>query len=245
MTIDQVHYWTDSTSVLKCINNESKRFHTFESNRLTVIHNGSKPSEWKYVNRDDNPADDGSKGLKRDAMLKNDRWLKGPKFLWENESHWPKMIEIPVLEDGDPEVRKEGQIYVATLQSNVLDDLISYYSCWWKLKCSIAWLLCYKQYLQVKVQLRKNAAIVSDSPVESSEMPLMKCGHLTVAELQVAEREILRCVQEVAFPEVLNVFSATECCEDNGHLKKILRKAGVSIRQLNPQLKEGLLRVGG
>ena len=59
MTIDQVCYWTDSTSVLKCINNESRRFHTFESNRLTVIHNGSKPSEWEYVNRDDNPADDG------------------------------------------------------------------------------------------------------------------------------------------------------------------------------------------
>ena len=245
MTIDQVHYWTDSTSVLKCINNESKRFHTFESNRLTVIHNGSKPSEWKYVNRDDNPADDGSKGRKIDAMLKNDRWLKGPKFLWENDSHWPKMIEIPVLEDGDPEVRKEGQIYVATLQSNVLDDLISYYSCWWKLKCAIAWLLRYKRYLQVKVQLRKNAAIISDSPVESSEMPLMKCGYLTVAELQVAEKEILTRVQEVAFPEVLNVFSAAECCEDNGHPKKILRKAGASIRQLNPQLKEGLLRVGG
>ena len=140
MTIDQVHYCTDSTSVLKCINSESKRFHTFESNRLTVIHNGSKPSEWKYVNRDVNPADDGSKGLKIDSMLKNDRWLKGPKFLWENESHWPKMIEIPVSEDGDPEIRKEAQIYVSTLQSNVLDDLISYYSCWWKLKCAIAWL---------------------------------------------------------------------------------------------------------
>jgi len=51
--------------------------------------------------------------------------------------------------------------------------------------------------------LRKNAAIVSDSTVESSKMPLMKCGHLTVAELQVAEMEILRRVQEVAFPEVL------------------------------------------
>ena len=86
MTIDQVHYWIYSTSVLKCMNNESKRFHTFESNRLTVIHNGSRPSKWKYVNQDDNPADDGSKGLKINAMLKNDRWLKGPKFLWEGES---------------------------------------------------------------------------------------------------------------------------------------------------------------
>ena len=145
MTIDRVCYWSDSTSVLKCINNESKRFHTFESNRLTVIRNGSKPSEWRYVNRDDNPADGASKGLKIDTMLRNDLWLKGPKFLWEDESHWPKMIKTPVLKDDDVEVRTEAQIYVSAVESNVVDDLISYYSCWWKLKCSIAWLLRYKQ----------------------------------------------------------------------------------------------------
>ena len=62
------------------------------------------------MNRDDNPADDGSKGLKIDTMLKDDRWLKGPKFLWEDESHWPRLIKIPVLGDDDVEVRKEAQI---------------------------------------------------------------------------------------------------------------------------------------
>ena len=124
------------------------------------------------------------------------------------------MIEIPVLEDDDVEVRKEPQIYVSTVQSNVLDDLISYYSCWWKMKSTIVWLLRYKQYLQTKVQLRKNASIASGSPVKSSEMQLMKCGHLTVAELQVAERELFKCIQQVAFPEVIDVLSATKCCED-------------------------------
>ena len=39
------------------------------------------------MNRDDNPADDGSKGLKIDTMLKDDRWLKGPKFPWKDESY--------------------------------------------------------------------------------------------------------------------------------------------------------------
>ena len=38
MEIQRVYHWTDSTSVLKCIVNESKRFHTFESNRSTIIH---------------------------------------------------------------------------------------------------------------------------------------------------------------------------------------------------------------
>lgn len=45
-------------SVLKCIRNESKRFHAIESNRLTAIHNGSSLSEWHYMHRDDSPADD-------------------------------------------------------------------------------------------------------------------------------------------------------------------------------------------
>lgn len=43
LTVNKVIYWTDSNSVLKCINNETKRFHTFESNRLTIIHDGSAP----------------------------------------------------------------------------------------------------------------------------------------------------------------------------------------------------------
>ena len=74
-------------------------------------------------------------------------------------------------------------------------------------------------------------------------MQLINCGHL--AELQVAEREIFKRVQQVAFPEVIDVLSATECSEDKRYPKKVLKKAGASIRQLNPQLKEGLLRVGG
>ena len=39
MTIDRVCDWSESTSLLNCNNSESKRFHLFESNRLTVIRN--------------------------------------------------------------------------------------------------------------------------------------------------------------------------------------------------------------
>ena len=81
LAVNNSVYWTDSTSVLKCIHNQTKRFHTFESNRLTIIHDGSTPQEWWYVNRDANPADDGSKGLKLGTLIKNDRWLIGPEFL--------------------------------------------------------------------------------------------------------------------------------------------------------------------
>ena len=96
----------------------------------------------------------------------------------------------------------------------------------------------------LKVLLRKNASIASGSSVKSSEMQLMNRAHLTVTELQVDEREIFKHVQQVTFPEVVDVLSATKCCEEKRYPKKIIKKADASIRQLNPQLKEGLFRVG-
>ena len=34
------------------------------------------------------------------------------------------MVEIPILKDDDPEVRKENQIYVASAHCNVMEELI-------------------------------------------------------------------------------------------------------------------------
>ena len=50
-------FWTDSTSVLRFIQNEDKRFHTFVSNRLIVIHDGSTPDQWRFIDTTRNPSD--------------------------------------------------------------------------------------------------------------------------------------------------------------------------------------------
>ena len=116
--------------MLKYISNYSKRFHTFESNRLTVIRNGSSVSDWRYINRDDNPADDATKGLRLQEMGNNDRWLNGPTFLWKEEDSWPARIEVPRLKDSDAEVRKESRIYVTAVTQDPFDSLIHHLSSW-------------------------------------------------------------------------------------------------------------------
>ena len=78
----------------------------------------------------------------------------------------------------------------------------------------------------MKVLLRRNAPIASGSSVRSIKMQLINCGHLTIAELQIPEREIFKRVQQVAFPEVIDVLSATEFCEDKRYSRKVLKKAG-------------------
>ena len=145
--VDSVTFWTDSASMLNCINNESKRFHTFKSNRLTTIHNGSSLSEGRYVKGDMNPADDTSKGLKLDQMITNPRWLKDPHFVWQNESCWPTNIVVPPLSVEDPEVRKETRVCI--------ESVIQRFSSWWRLKRVVAWFIRYKQFLNRKVYEKK------------------------------------------------------------------------------------------
>ena len=84
------------------------------------------------------------------TLVKNDRWLIGPEFLWGDEARWPKMIDIPSVKDEDPEIRKESQVYTASVSRDVMGEVIKYYSTWWKLKVTISWLLRYKRHLRNK-----------------------------------------------------------------------------------------------
>lgn len=53
----EMFYWTDSTTVLRYLANESTRFHTFVANRVTVIRDATSVHQWRYVNTKSNLAD--------------------------------------------------------------------------------------------------------------------------------------------------------------------------------------------
>ena len=50
LPISESFFWTDSTCVLRYIENEDKRFQTFVANRIATIHEASSPDQWRYVN---------------------------------------------------------------------------------------------------------------------------------------------------------------------------------------------------
>ncbi|XP_014673951.1 PREDICTED: uncharacterized protein LOC106814170 [Priapulus caudatus] len=50
VTVGPSMFWTDSMTVLRYIQNRTARFHTFVANRIAVIHEGSEPIQWRYVN---------------------------------------------------------------------------------------------------------------------------------------------------------------------------------------------------
>jgi hypothetical protein len=82
ISIDQSFFWTDSTCVLRYIENKDKRFQTFVANRIATIHDASSPEQWNYVDTNSNPADEASRGVPANALQ---RWIQGPEFLAKPE----------------------------------------------------------------------------------------------------------------------------------------------------------------
>ena len=57
ITIDEVTYYTDSKVALSYIQNESRRFYVYVTNRIQIIRGLSDPTQWKYIDTHRNPAD--------------------------------------------------------------------------------------------------------------------------------------------------------------------------------------------
>ncbi|XP_032226970.1 uncharacterized protein LOC116610275 [Nematostella vectensis] len=55
-------FWTDSTCVIRYIENRKKRFQVFVANRVAAILDESDPTQWRYVDTANNPADEVSRG---------------------------------------------------------------------------------------------------------------------------------------------------------------------------------------
>ncbi|MFW5444527.1 MAG: hypothetical protein ACKE51_09515, partial [Methylococcaceae bacterium] len=222
-------YWTDSTAVLMYIHSVTGRFQTFVANRLSIIHDGSQHHQWKFVDGKDNPADRASRGVHASELVDSvDHWLHGPSFLSLTEHEWPKS-PMYTSEDlkNDPERKQSAEVFaVISHSAGSLHKLLTYYSSYSRLKCSIAWLKRFRMYLIWRF-LKKGAC----PPV----------GNLRIEELRNAELEIIRVIQRNELVEEFDILSSGEL----GTSKKKNTTKGSRLSKLNPVVKDGLICIGG
>lgn len=77
------------------------------ANRLSFIHDGSVPYQWRKVGTKENPTDDDSRGLSGFKMVSSDRWKRGPEFLWQKECTWPNNPAIPEIASDNKELKNQ------------------------------------------------------------------------------------------------------------------------------------------
>lgn len=171
-------FWTDSTIVLQYVNNTEKRFKTFVANRISMIHDGSSPNQWRHVPSELNVADDVSRGLTADELSNSQRWVQGPEFLSLDEKYWPNCPELrKISTDSEVKISDCSSYLSNTNDVGIVDKLLSRRSDWCGLKKDIAWLLRYKQYLRAKTSgqsLRSLNKTLSVSDLKKAEVAILK-----------------------------------------------------------------------
>ena len=132
-------FWTDSKVVIGYVSNDACRFHVFVTNRLQQIRDRTSPSQWKYMETAQNPADDASRGLYAHNLIESKCWWNGPEFVWnslQNQSFLDGTDPTKISPD-DPEVKilamaTQGQGHFS------LSDRLKSFSTWHKAKRAVA-----------------------------------------------------------------------------------------------------------
>ena len=248
-TPDTIQYHTDSTTVLRYIGNDQKRFQVFVANRVQTIRSFSSPKQWRYVDTKENPADDASRGIGAQTLVEQSRWIEGPAFLWQPEQEWPQQPPSLVeISNEDPEIKKQVNVCAATITKPTplltMSKLVQHFSSWYRLKKAVA------VYMRVKANLKKRMLrrtnVVNATPIKTNE----DRTQLTVQELEEAELAIIRYTQSQSFDQEIKSLGRVHD-EKKEHGRTIQEKSTSEIRKssslyrLDPLLDNGLLRVGG
>ena len=241
-------FWTDSQAVIKYIANEHTRFHTFIANRVSTIRDNTKVSQWKYVETKLNPADDASRGLSAGRLVDGKRWIQGPTFLLRPMSEWPSAtLKSHALNPDDPEVKVRLVVHNIVLKEteNPTNQLLSYFSCWLKLRKAVAWILKLKGILQSLVKQRKEKESCVNRPYTRSQSKVthsQQMGrkaiseqHINIDDLETAEKCIICFCQRQIFPEEMTRLEMAPSGV----------KRSSPLYKLDPVMEDGILRVGG
>ena len=223
-------------------------FHTFVANRVQAIRDHASPEQWRYVDTKDNPADDASRGLGANELIRSERWWNGPNFLWKplpNETNFD-----PQVSPDDPEVRKVTVLASTSAEHSDLIDDIKHFSDWFHAKRVIALCVLFSQ--KMKLSLKKdstNSAKEEDDSLRPSKERKCQDGSLRsvtlrVKDLQTAELFLIKAAQSKAFPEETEAL-ATKSHQENGIVGKSVKRTS-PIHRLKPIVDDdGVLRVGG
>ena len=219
-------YWTDSTSVLKYLRNETSRFHTFVANRVSSIRASSDITQWRYVSGTLNPADCASRGVSVTRFL-NSVWIQGPEFLQHPETEWPRSPECTLTQD-DPEVKVfTVSVVPVNEQVNTVMKFITYYSEWLRLRKTAAWML------KIKATLRGACKEKEKKPAHGKGKRNDK-HLLSVEDMQVDKNAIIQFCQSTDYKEELESLRKGMSVKKSSHIHK-----------LTPVLQDELIRVGG
>ena len=179
-------------------------------------------------------------------MCTSSKWLSGPVFLKKKGEFWPcdPTIHQSELSDDDHEVKREVQLYNQSssrhASKEVLSRLTERYPAWDRLRRAVAWLLRFRTWFIERY---------CPSAIDSRVHGCLEMGPLlSVEKVKYAEREVIKHLQRLFFPDVVTAMQRISSPKPPRQVASELKsfKIPAYIRKLHPFLDDvGILRVGG
>ena len=250
LQFQRIIFWTDSQTVLGYLKNSSKRLPIFEANRVKKILNSSIPSQWKWVDTSQNPADRFNRGVSPARASVAASWLSGPTYLLKEEEKWPApdrpdkrhnfTNDNLLIEDtahaivASEAFDERGNNVLLQCDKNdppIMSQLLLYFSTLTRLLKAIAW---WRRMLLLWRQKRDIAEVV------------VPVGAISVTEYAQSLLIAIRLTQIQAFPDVLEALSRGDCHEiDAGKYGVKAKRALTPVRKYCPFLHDEVMRIGG
>lgn len=227
LELSRICLWSDSTIVLAWIRNMPHQLKTFVANRVSTIQELSETYQWQHVRSEENPADLISRGLDPVKILHNELWWHGPHFLSQMNS-FSDLESSPAIEKDDymRELKKDSEVTLPKTESiknfslnlqtedSFLESIINISNNYIKLKRVVSYIFRFCNNTRRKDK---------------------ETGPLTVAEMEQAEKFLIKRAQAEAFPKDISALQGGKSVSSNSPLKS-----------LNPFLDDKhILRVGG
>ena len=136
--VTSCHGWLDSTVALYWIQ-DNRPYKQFMANRVRKIRE-KKDISWRHVPTDQNPSDQGSRGVDADKL--EDLWFKGPEWL-SNPSEWPESIALKPSKQASEEAKVIKEVMMKTVEKpdgDTLWKLTEKYP-YWKAMRVTAWVI--------------------------------------------------------------------------------------------------------
>ena len=124
MPVDSSAFWTDRTYVLRYMRARTRDSRSLLPIAFSAILDQSTAAQWQCVETSLNPADQASRGIAVDALLKSDRWSQGPPFLKQLKETWPQRPGgTSEISNSDLEVKKTVEVFANKVndQSDLID----------------------------------------------------------------------------------------------------------------------------
>ena len=230
---DDVHAWSDSSTVLSWLDGRPKDYKVYVTNRINLILKRTKPQTWLYVPTKSNPADCASRGMMPADLLTHKLWWEGPE--WMKEEPYKIPHQPPRKPLAAPEQRT---VSCNMVQLPPVPDLERQFTDYHKLLTTTAWCL---KFIGCLTHARP--------PDPGKEVKL-----LTAAEVKQAEHFLVKRSQARTLAEDHQALSHGKEIPTNSRLKalapyldgeKLLRVGGrlshsnLTISQQHPLIVDG------